>query len=258
MVVVAPAKRVGPVPTRENNKLTAVDIYLRAVHKEYAKGDSTEHTYRPALKSLLEAYADKVQATNEPKAAERENKPDYVVRRGASILGFVEAKDLDANLKATLKTDQLKRYLEALPNLILTNYLDFLWFVRGEERMRISLGSVAGKKVIASADAEVSWKNLTQGFFNEVGPTLTSPLQLAQVLAGQTRLLKDLVAELIAAKDPDLLSQQTSFTTLLVPDLKSEEFADMYAQTAAYGLFTARVFEHGTMLGGSGRCPVAC
>ena len=31
---------------------------------------------------------------------------------------------------------------------------------------------------------------------------------------------------------------------MLVPDLKPEEFADMYAQTAAYGLFTARVFEH--------------
>lgn len=41
------------------------------------------------------------------------------------MIGFVEAKDVDKSLKATLKTSQLKRYLEALPNLLLTNSLAF-------------------------------------------------------------------------------------------------------------------------------------
>ena len=63
--------------------------------------------------------------------------------------------------------------------------------------------------------------------------------------------MRDLSLELLTAGESDLLEQEQSFRALLVPDLKPEEFADMYAQTAAYGLFTARVFAHTTMFGGA-------
>ena len=228
----------------------AVDAYLKQLQKAFAQGDATEHTHRAALKQLLEASATKITATNEPKAVERENKPDYIVRRGSSIIGFVEAKDIDADLKKALKTPQLKRYLEALPNLLLTNYTDFIWFVGGEKRMEISLAAVNGKAITPAPDAAQKWAELVSSFLAVVTPTLTTPSQVAKNLAGQTRLLRDLSKELLEANNPDLLSQEASFRALLVPDLKSEEFADMYAQTAAYGLFTARVFEHTTLFGG--------
>ena len=60
------------------------------------------------------------------------------MRKGPSVVDFVEAKDVDKSLKTTLKTNQLKRYLEALSNLLFTNYLDFIWFVGGEKRMEIT------------------------------------------------------------------------------------------------------------------------
>lgn len=223
--------------------------YLQSLQKELARGDATEHTHRPALKTLIEASIPNLHATNEPKASERENKPDYIVRKGSTIIGFVEAKDIDKDLKATRKTPQLKRYLEALPNLLLTNYLDFIWFVGGEKRLEISLGSVDGHQIKPANDAAVQWNALITSFVNEVSPTIFTPAQLAKSLAGQTRLLRDLARELFDAGDPDLKSQEQSFKSMLVPDLKPEEFADMYAQTAAYGLFTARVFEHTTMFG---------
>lgn len=226
-----------------------VKLYIASLQSAFERGDATEHTHRPALKTLLQSNAKGIEATNEPKSSERENKPDYIVRKGASIIGFVEAKDIGKDLKATLKTPQLKRYLEALPNLIVTNYLDFAWFVAGEKRMSISLGEVNGKHIQMAEDADARWAELISSFCNEVTPTVSSPSQLAKTLAGETRLLKDLVAELVIAKDGELLSQQEAFQTLLVPDLKPEEFADMYAQTAAYGLFTARVFEHTTLFG---------
>ena len=226
-----------------------VTIYLASLQSAFAKGDATEHTHRPALKTLIENSVKGIEATNEPKSTERENKPDYIIRKGASIIGFAEAKDIGKDLKATLKTPQLKRYIEALPNLIVTNYLDFVWIVGGEKRMEICLGDANGKHIHAAADAEARWTELINSFCNEVTPTVASPSQLAKTLAGETRLLKDLVAELVIAKDSELLSQQEAFQTLLVPDLKPEEFADMYAQTAAYGLFTARVFEHTTLFG---------
>ncbi len=228
---------------------TLVKLYIASLQSAFARGDATEHTHRPALKTLLQSNTKGIEATNEPKSSERENKPDYIVRKGASIIGFVEAKDIGKDLKATLKTPQLKRYLEALPNLIVTNYLDFAWFVAGEKRISICLGEVNGKHIQIAEDADARWTELISSFCNEVTPTVSSPSQLAKTLAGETRLLKDLVAELVIAKDSELLSQQEAFQTLLVPDLKPEEFADMYAQTAAYGLFTARVFEHTTLFG---------
>lgn len=227
-----------------------VHAYLQSLQKELSRGDATEHTHRSALKSLIQSAAPGLLATNEPKAIQRENKPDYIVRRGASVMGFVEAKDVDKNLKATLKTPQLKRYLEALPNLLLTNYLDFIWLVGGEKRMEISLGELNGQHVSPAKDAPARWDELIACFLAEVTPTVSSPQQLAKNLAGQTRLLRDLSLELLTAGDADLQEQDQSFRALLVPDLKPEEFADMYAQTAAYGLFTARVFAHTTMFGG--------
>ena len=229
----------------------SVQTYLQSLQKELSRGDATEHTHRSALKSLIESAAPGLLATNEPKATQRENKPDYIVRRDSSVIGFVEAKDVDKSLKSTLKTNQLKRYLEALPNLLLTNYLDFIWFVGGEKRMEISLGELNGQHVAPAKDATARWDELIACFLAEVTPTLSSPQQLAKNLAGQTRLLRDLSLELLTAGDADLLEQDQSFRALLVPDLKPHEFADMYAQTAAYGLFTARVFAHTTMFGGS-------
>ncbi|WP_296443559.1 hypothetical protein [Rhodoferax sp. UBA5149] len=195
-----------------------VHAYLQSLQKELSRGDATEHTHRSALKALIESAAPGLLATNEPKATQRENKPDYIVRKAASVIGFVEAKDVDKSLKATLKTNQLKRYLEALPNLMLTNYLDFIWFVGGEKRMEISLGSLNGQHVAPAKDASARWDELIACFLAEVSPTVSSPTQLAKNLAGQTRLLRDLSLELLTAGESDLFEQEQSFRALLVTD----------------------------------------
>ena len=231
--------------------MDAVHTYLAALNKALAKGDATEHTHRPALKALMEANANALEATNEPKAQQPENKPDYVIRRNGVVIGYVEAKDVGVDLKRALKSAQIKRYREALPNLLVTDYLDFVWFVEGEETLRISLGDFDGARVTPAPDAATQWKNLFTSFCQQVSSTLNSPNQLAHALAGQTRLLRDLVLELTASGDADLKAQYDAFKTLLVPELQPAEFADMYAQTATYGLFTARVFEHSSLLGSS-------
>ena len=42
-------------------------LYLQQIQKEYQSGKATEHTHRPALKTLLEALRSGVTAINEPK-----------------------------------------------------------------------------------------------------------------------------------------------------------------------------------------------
>jgi len=229
--------------------ISHVHHYLASLTKAWSRGDATEHTHRAALQRLIEASLAGLDATNEPKAPQRENKPDYLVRKHCTLVGYIEAKDLDADMKSVLKSAQIKRYQEALPNLLVTNYLDFVWLVGPEKRMEISLGTLRGKAIDPQPDASARWTELIRSFCDEISPTLGTPQQLAASLAGQTRLLRDLVAELLDAGDEALQSQQAAFKTLLMPDLQTAEFADMYAQTAAYGLFTARVFEATTLFG---------
>ena len=130
-----------------------VHAYLQSLQKELLRGDATEHTHRSALKSLIESAAPGLLASNEPKAIQREKKPDCIVRRAASVMGFVAAKEVDKSLKSTLKTPQLKRYLEALPNLLLTSYLDFIWSVGGEKRMEISQSGARTARTAKTASA---------------------------------------------------------------------------------------------------------
>jgi hypothetical protein len=137
---------------------TPIEVYGRRVEKALQAGNSTEHTHRPALKTLIEALAIGVTATNEPKRVEC-GAPDFVVSRrahhGPVTLGYIEAKDVGKALDDVERSDQMKRYLSALPNLILTDYLEFRWYVSGEHRLsaRIARVSKSGKLVPEKSEA---------------------------------------------------------------------------------------------------------
>jgi len=229
--------------------ISPVHTYLAALSKAWARGDATEHTHRAALQKLFENSVSGLEATNEPKASQPENKPDFLLRKSNSPIGYAEAKDLGVALPAVLRSPQIRRYQEALPNLLVTNYLDFVWLVGPDKRMEISLGRLRPKGIEPSPSAQADWDTLIASFCAEISPTLGTPHQLAACLAGQTRLLRDLVAELLQGGDEALHAQYAAFKSLLMPDLLADDFADMYAQTAAYGLFTARVFDHTSLYG---------
>ena len=114
-----------------------IDIYRRQIEKGLQAGDATEHTHRPALKALLQSLASGVTATKEPKRVEC-GAPDFAVTEkrahGPVTIGHLEAKDVGKDLVEVEKSEQMKRYLPALPNLILTDYLEFRWYVDGEHR----------------------------------------------------------------------------------------------------------------------------
>lgn len=123
----------------------ALQSYLRDVRDTHRKGDATEHSYRPALKALLEGLRAGLTATNEPTHRTDCGAPDMVVTRGRGAdrlsIGYVECKDIGVSLDEVAKSEQLKRYRAHLPNLILTDYLEFRWFVDGQERTRARLAA---------------------------------------------------------------------------------------------------------------------
>ena len=222
---------------------TPFETYLAKIQTHFKGGKATEYTYRSALEYLLESLADHVEASNDPKHIAC-GAPDFIVERRQVILGYVETKDIGEDLNKAEKSDQLRRYRESLHNLILTDYLEFRWYVNGERRLTARIAAEgSGRKLTPDAEGVRQVEQLLRGFYATETPITTTPKDLAQRMAGLTKLVRDLiVTELFDESNRGVLFRQwEAFQQHLIPTLKHGEFADLYAQTMAYGLFAARV-----------------
>jgi predicted helicase len=219
-----------------------IQAYLQDVTQIYQKGNATEHTYRPALKNLLESFGDGVLAVNEPKRIKC-GAPDFWIGQGMLEIGHIEAKDIGVSLKGFEKKDQMKRYLNALGNLIFTDHLEFRWYVDGELRLSAAIATFdKQKKIKADPDGIAQVDQLLRQFLLTKVVQVTTPKALAKRMAAIAQLIRDAINT--ALNDDDrggmLRQQLESFRAVLIRDLTGEQFADMYAQTICYGLFAAR------------------
>ena len=224
----------------------AINNYLRDVEHEFQTGIASEHAYRPALKRLLEAAEGGLNAVNDPKRIAI-GAPDFHVLREQTTIGFVEAKDIDKSLDDIEKTDQMDRYRHGLANLILTDYLEFRWYVGGEHRQTARVASIDDKRIRADATQFDDLGSLLRQFVITVTPTVRSPQELARRMANIAQLINAHIADDLKGETPDssLIAQRDAFAKTLLPDIDNAQFADMYAQTLAYGLFAARFNYHG-------------
>ncbi len=225
------------------SKDTALSDYRQAIEKALKLGNATEHTYRSALETLIQTLFPEVVATNEPKRVKC-GAPDYVLTVNAIPIGYVEAKDIDISLDQTEKTEQLNRYRKSLGNLILTDYLEFRWYVGGEKRMTARLATTGPKgQLKAEPNGVDNVRALLTAFRNAEAKTVANPKELAERMAAIARLIRDAIRRAFDSeyKGGTLHSQMIGFKQVLLPDLSIEQFADMYAQTICYGLFAARV-----------------
>lgn len=222
--------------------------YLRLIEADHRAGNDTEHTHRPALKALLEALDPRVIATNEPKRIAC-GAPDLVItqKKSGLLLGHVEAKDIGVSLNEAKKSEQLKRYLPALSNLLLTDYLEFRWFVDGAERDRFCLAEIKGREFIHAPAALAHAEKVLKEFLGRDPARIEGAEELARRLARLTHLIRDSIATAFQTGNASsvLTDWRAVFAQTLLPELadagKEAEFADMFAQTLAYGLFSARV-----------------
>lgn len=112
-----------------------------SIQADFKGGRATEYTYRSALENLLETLHDHVEASNDLKHIKC-GAPDFIVERRKVPLGYVETKDVGDDLDKTEKSDQLKRYRASLNNLILTDYLEFRWYINGIHRLTARIADV--------------------------------------------------------------------------------------------------------------------
>jgi hypothetical protein len=120
--------------------------YISEVNKLYKSGNTTEHSYRSALKTLLEALTN-FTATNEPKRIAC-GAPDHIVTDRNFAVGYVEAKNIPVHLNDKSLREQFERYRDSLNNLIITNYLTFRWYAESKLVAEITIGREASNKII--------------------------------------------------------------------------------------------------------------
>jgi predicted helicase len=216
--------------------------YLHAIEKKLAQGNATEHTHRSAIETLVASLDSGIMATNEPKHIEC-GAPDFILRKGSATIGYIEAKDIGKSLDEVEKSEQLKRYRDSLSNLVLTDYLEFRWYVDGERRLSARLGtSIKEGQIKRDKDGIKAIAELLNNFFAHRAEGVGTPRELAQRMARQAHLIRNLIINAFEKELEigSLHSQLAAFRDNLIPDLSVEYFADMYAQTIAYGLFAAR------------------
>ena len=217
--------------------------YRKAVEREIKAGNATEHSFRPALKALLQGLAPGVLATNEPKRI-KAGAPDYIVSRttghGLLTVGYLEAKDVGSDLDQAEKSDQLRRY-RTLPNLVLTDYLEFRWYVDGQRRLSASLGQL-GKRRTVTWDASDTTEQLLRSFLEHEAEPITSAKDLAQRMAHLAQNIREVILGSLQTHTASatLRDLQQAIEKALIPDLSDHQFADLFSQTIAYGLFAAR------------------
>jgi len=219
-----------------------LNAYLKRLRNSLSTRDATEHTHRPALQALVEALGTGLNVVNEPKRVEA-GAPDLVVKRDALTIGWVETKDIGANLDEGQKSEQLERYLAAQRNLILTDYLEFRWYTDGQLRDSATLATqTPDGKLRSSTEGVEAVGELLEQFVSHPPEPIGEAKVLAERMAGRAKLIRELITGTFQqeATGGQLHGQLEAFKQVLLPDLTPQQFADMYAQTIAYGLFAAR------------------
>jgi predicted helicase len=228
--------------------------YLNNLQNTINQGDAREESFYGHLERLLLDFAEAKKLNTPhitilPKKTEAGN-PDFRIWDGENhVTGYIEAKaPAVAHLDRIEETEQLKRYRETFPNVILTNFYEFRLYRNGELIKTVAIGraSLALKlQTTPPAENTKDFDDLMESFFSFNIPVVRNSVALAHELAKRTRFLKDEVVAIELAEAESrgqnaLLGFYEAFKTYLIQTITQKQFADLYSQTITYGLFAAR------------------
>ena len=234
----------------DKSKYQAVERYIAEVSKQFATGEATEHSYRPALASLLSDLLPEYVVTNEPRRIDC-GAPDYIISKGGASkipVAFVEAKDVnDRDLDGNREhKEQFNRYKNSLDHILFTDYLDFHLYEFGEFVDSVRIAEVRGNKVVVIQPNVTKFLEIVDSFSGALPQKITSAKKLAQMMAAKAKLLAETIHKTLendTDKTGELAGQWNAFKSILIHDLTEKAFANIYAQTIAYGMFAARLHD---------------
>jgi predicted helicase len=229
--------------------MTDFEKYFKAL-QDHRVDEITEHSHRSNLQQLLESIASpKTKVLHEPKREGKFGSPDFKITQVESIIGYVENKKIEENLDKILKTDQIKKYQALSDNILITNYIEWIWIKEGKIQQRETLcflTDIEDKRKKLNTDKVKAVEKLIKSFFSQAPKEIADSKKLAEALAIRAKLLKDFLLEELQRQEKGhnegrLFQLYETFKSFVFHELTIEEFADAFAQNLAYGLFLAKL-----------------
>lgn len=225
--------------------------YLKRLRK-IAAAEKTEHTDRTAAELLLEAFAERagkdVKVQHEPKKSPEKGAPDFKVTKSGMILGYVETKALGENLNKVRKSDQIKRYQTLSHNILLTDYVEWIWLKKDsiQTESLCQESDLENPKFRLRNDRIEAVAKLLESFFSTAPEGIGRAEALALALATRAHLLRDYLGEELLRQQREhqegrLFGLYQVFKDQVFHELGLADFADAFAQMLAYGIFLARL-----------------
>ncbi|MFP6133298.1 type ISP restriction/modification enzyme [Helicobacter pylori] len=211
--------------------------------------EKNELTHRSFLHNLLDKlknhFNKEFKIEHEPERKQG-SQPDFRVSYQGLNIGYIENKKVGTNLSQLLKSDQILKYLELNPNLMLTDYLNFVWVGKDEEnkpliKREISIASLdeLSKPLKPNPQTERDLIGFFKGFFNYEAAPITNAKDFATHLSAPTKYLKDALIKY--QEKAQVSSIFNNFKEYLYEELSFEDFSDALAQTLTYSLFIAKL-----------------
>ena len=222
--------------------------------------EKTEHTDRGHLKSLLTELAElggfNTQAINEQSRRGKNNAgfgaPDFTVNHTEkhTVIGYIENKKIGENLNKILKSKQIEKYKKLSENLILTDYLEWIWIYKDSEPVRVRLCNsedLYDKKFCLSDEKANEVYNLIAKFYSKEPDRIANAKTLAEKLARPSVELKKYITKELEMQlknketQDELYAVYQVFKEGLFEELEATDFADGFAQMLTYSIFLARL-----------------
>ncbi|GAA8902805.1 DNA methyltransferase [Helicobacter pylori] len=209
--------------------------------------EKNELTHRPSLYNLLKGLKDhfnkEYKIEHEPER-EQKSQPDFRVSLQGLSIGYIENKKVGTNLREQLEKPQILKYLELNPNLMLTDYLNFMWVGKDENnapfiKKEISVASLDELSKPPKTQTENDLIELFKSFFNHEATPIANAKDFATHLSPRTRYLKDALIQ--NQEKTQVSSIFNNFKAYLYEELSFEDFSDAFAQTLTYSLFLAKL-----------------
>ncbi len=230
--------------------------YIKQINEQFGTGIAHEHSYRPMLQQLLSEMLPTFVVTNEPARIEC-GAPDFIISSSKTNtpVFYVEAKDIDdRDLDGRKENkEQFTRYKKSLDYIIFTDYLDFHLYENGEWVKNVRLAEVQGDNIVLCKEDLEDFIALVNHIASTKPSKITSAKRLAVQMAAKARILASTINNAFclaeedsksAEKNKQLQGQLDAFRKVLINDLTPQGFADIYAQTVAYGMFAARLHDN--------------
>ncbi len=230
--------------------LNTFENYIQSIASKFSHEQTSEMGYRTDFETLLEHIFKSVNGMHifhDPKATEG-NKPDFVVLKDKIPLLYIEAKTIGTSLDKIEKSEQMTRYF-GYANLVLTDYVEFRFYrdgIRYGEPIKIAGYDTKARTVKANPENYEFVSKTLLDFAQSHKEPIRSGKHLAKIMGGKAQRIRNNIRDIFALEqegNSELKNVYETIKRLLVQDLTTDSFADMYAQTLVYGLFTARFYD---------------